>query len=194
MGAQIIEKLDKEAFIKYLSGLVNAIPEWVYVLLASSFLIGVILFIWKGVKKGLLLSVLLFLFDYIFLLICSTVVFRQYAERKPFELRIFWSYDRAIHGEPYLLYENIMNIVVFVPIGLVLCSLMPLSKWWATLIIGFCFSVVIELIQLFFKRGLFELDDIIHNTAGCIFGLLIAMSIKISVQFLTSLTLKRISS
>ena len=35
------------------------------------------------------------------------------------------------------------------------------------------FSVVIELLQLFFEKGLFEFDDIFHNTIGGIIGLLL---------------------
>lgn len=184
MVEQIIDSLDKEAFVKYLSGLVNASPEWVFITLTSFFLIGTILFlVWKGVKKGLLLSAWLFFFDYILLIICSTVVFRQYSEKKTVELRLFWSFDRAMHGEPYLFYENIMNIVVFVPIGYILCSLLPLSKWWITVIIGMSLSVMIELMQLGFHRGLCELDDVIHNTVGCLVGVLIACLIKVIAKY-----------
>ena len=35
---------------------------------------------------------------------------------------------------------------------------------------GGCLSVVIEFMQLYFKRGSCEVDDIIHNTLGCVIG------------------------
>ena len=38
------------------------------------------------------------------------------------------------------------------------------------LLAGFLVSVVIELSQLIFKRGLFEWDDMIHNALGCMLG------------------------
>lgn len=185
MVEQVIEGFNKDAFSRYLSGLTSSVPGWVYIMLVSSFLIGAIVFvIWKGAKKGFLLSAWLILFDYVFLIICSTIVFRQYAERKPVELRLFWSYDRAMHGEPYLFYENIMNVVVFVPIGFIICSLLHLSKWRIAFIIGMSLSVMIELMQLGFHRGLCELDDVFHNTVGCLAGVLIATMLKTNVRCL----------
>lgn len=184
MIGQIVEGLNKDDFSRYLSGLTSAIPGWVYIMLVSSFLMGAIIFvIWKGIKKGMLLTAWLFLIEYISLLVCSTVVFRQFSERKSLELRLFWSYERAMHDEKYLIFENIMNIVVFVPFGGVLCCLMPLSKWWVAIITGVCMSVLIELMQLGFHRGLCELDDVIHNTAGCILGVLFAFLIKGVVKY-----------
>lgn len=185
MVMQIIEKFDEEALIRYLIGLASGIPGWVYIILASSFLIGTIFFlIWKGVKKGIVLSVWLFLLDYIFLLVCSTIVFRQYTERKPVELRLFWSYKHVHRGLCYLFYENIMNIAVFIPIGIVLGILLPLSRWWTVPLIGLLMSVLIELMQLGFHRGLCELDDMIHNTVGCFIGLLIACLMKVVAKYL----------
>ena len=35
---------------------------------------------------------------------------------------------------------------------------------------GFLFSLMIELCQLFLRRGLCELDDLFNNTLGCIIG------------------------
>lgn len=35
---------------------------------------------------------------------------------------------------------------------------------------GFSFSVCIEFLQLVWKRGTCEFDDIFHNTLGCMIG------------------------
>ena len=43
-------------------------------------------------------------------------------------------------------------------------------KWWHILLIGLCFSLLIELLQLFLKRGLTEFDDVVHNVVGCMIG------------------------
>lgn len=38
-------------------------------------------------------------------------------------------------------------------------------------VVRVCASCMVELLQLIFKRGLFELDDIIHNTPGVAVGM-----------------------
>ncbi len=45
------------------------------------------------------------------------------------------------------------------------------NKWVISIIIGSLLSTVIEVIQLFFHRGLFEFDDIFHNTLGTVIGI-----------------------
>lgn len=66
------------------------------------------------------------------------------------------------------------NILLFVPFGI----LIPLiwrrfRRWHKVALLGFCLSFVIENIQLFTKRGYFELDDILLNTVGTIVGYII---------------------
>ena len=53
-----------------------------------------------------------------------------------------------------------------IPIGLFAGKLMR----WKGILIGLGFSVVIELIQLVAHLGLFEFDDVIHNTIGTVIG------------------------
>ena len=62
-------------------------------------------------------------------------------------------------------------IVVLVPMGLLLPIIInhKVKLNWA-LLAGFLISVVIELSQLIFKRGLFEWDDMIHNALSCMLG------------------------
>ena len=54
---------------------------------------------------------------------------------------------------------------MFIPVGLLLGILGWKGVLWATGISG-----AIELIQLITCRGLFEFDDIIHNTLGAVIG------------------------
>lgn len=42
--------------------------------------------------------------------------------------------------------------------------------WLRVLVFGAGISVMIELLQLIFKRGLCETDDVIHNVVGCMIG------------------------
>ena len=46
-------------------------------------------------------------------------------------------------------------------------------KWWMGLLAGITVSSAIEISQLWLCRGLFEFDDIIHNSLGCTLGCLL---------------------
>ena len=43
-------------------------------------------------------------------------------------------------------------------------------RWWQGLLVGVLISSGIESLQLILCRGLFEFDDIIHNSFGCMVG------------------------
>ena len=93
-------------------------PQEVYDGLLSVFCLGVVFFIaFKGVRTGLRWSSVLLLIEYIFLLFCSTVIFRTAGATRRYDFHPFWSYSR-----PDLLLENIMNVIVFIPVGMILGS------------------------------------------------------------------------
>ena len=45
------------------------------------------------------------------------------------------------------------------------------KKKWVVIPVGFCFSLLIEVLQLVLRKGTFEVDDLINNTAGVVIGL-----------------------
>ena len=100
---------------------------------------------------------------------CTTVIFRVVRDSNRYALKPFWSYNK-----PDLLLENIMNVVAFVPIGLLIGFVFRHIKWWIVLLIGGSISISIEILQLITKRGFSEIDDVIHNVLGCMVGFLIA--------------------
>lgn len=68
---------------------------------------------------------------------------------------------------------NILNIIMFAPLGF----LLPLiwkqcRKWTSTVLLGFEFSLMIELLQLFNRRAT-DIDDLLMNTLGALVGFLI---------------------
>ena len=85
--------------------------------------------------------------------------------RKPetvrYELIPFWSW-----GVANLRPQIYANILMFVPIGLLIGD-----KGWKGLLIAICLSLSIEVVQLITHRGLFEFDDVIHNTIGAGIGI-----------------------
>ena len=158
----------------YLVSLIEDVPLYVYEGLLSVFCIGAALLLafkgkkaWRGVAKFLLA-------EYVFLIYCSTVLFRVAKELREYNFTPFWSYSR-----PDLLIENIMNVVVFVPVGFLLGFATWRGKkeevrckkgWLVALLIGAGLSIGIETLQLAFRLGFAEVDDVMHNTLGCVIG------------------------
>ena len=160
-------KLDYKQFEDYAINLIHAIPDDVYEGVASIFCIGFVVFIaWKGFKIGFRYSAVLLLIEYIFLLFCSTVIFRPTGETRQYDFHPFWSYY-----SPELLVENIMNVIVFIPVGMILGSLLRVKgSWLVALLIGCSISITIEALQFWFMKGFSEVDDVMHNTVGCLIG------------------------
>lgn len=83
----------------------------------------------------------------------------------------FWSYISYFKGEDdSLLNENIMNVVVFVPVGLLAGLASRSMNWIKALALALCISIPIEVLQFSFEKGFAELDDVMHNTLGCVMG------------------------
>lgn len=114
------------------------------------------------------------LITYIFLVFASTVFSRTPKEHYSYELIPFWSYLQIVKGSKSLFWEDVLNVIMLFPIGVLLPIVIKdggKSKRFRTVIlIGFSTSLTIELLQLFTKRGLFEFDDMIHNTLGVAIG------------------------
>lgn len=173
----------REQFRQYIINLYQDIPQEVYEGLLSVFCLGLVVFIaWKGFKTGLRYSVALLLIEYIFLIFCSTVIFRPTGETRQYDFHPFWSYQAIQDGREELLAENIMNVVVFIPVGLLLGIAFKQMTWWKALLIGCSISVTIESLQFFFMRGFSELDDVMHNTVGCLIGWLMVKGSRFMVN------------
>lgn len=173
----------------YFISLYKEVPSSVYEGLIALLCIGSVSTFCKwGVRRGWSKVGFLFLVEYVFLLFGSTVIFRSASDAiSGHNFYPFWSYRAIVSGEsPQLLPENIMNVVVFVPVGILLGILVYGSRlivfcyakrqgrakkeWLIPLAVGLCISLSIEMLQFFLNRGFSELDDVIHNTLGCLIG------------------------
>lgn len=106
---------------------------------------------------------------YVFLVLCTTIFFREDTYEKRYMLRPLWSYT-VLYNK--LLAQIIMNILLFIPIGLFIGGALKKKQLLNAMGIGFALSFFIELTQLVSTRGVFNIDDIIHNTFGCVIGYL----------------------
>lgn len=109
--------------------------------------------------------------EYLFLVLWSTVIRRIGSECVGLKLMPYWNLDELLSSKDPLDFVEIgLNIVLFVPIGLLLASICKQWKVWKIALIGCGMSMTIEALQLAFRCGLCETNDVIHNTIGCLIG------------------------
>ena len=101
-------------------------------------------------------------------LVFASTVFTRVPAQRSYELVPFWSWQRVLAcADMDILQENLLNILLFVPIGILLPLVSEKLRLRQVCLIGLGISFLIELCQLVLCRGLFEWDDMIHNTLGC---------------------------
>ncbi len=128
---------------------------------------------------AILLPILVF---YLSFVLTITVFERATSRRAQYELELFWSYRVAAKRRPELLWENFWNVLLFVPIGAMTASILRKRPWLGA-VLGVLLSVGIELTQLWLHRGLFEFDDIFHNTVGAVIGVGVYLLVIRSLQY-----------
>lgn len=85
---------------------------------------------------------------------------------------LFYSYRLAWGGYAAYEWRNIiLNILLFVPLGFWLpFGIKFFRHFYTTYLAGFLFTTAIEISQLYFNKGIFELDDIMDNAVGAMIG------------------------
>lgn len=127
-----------------------SISPWFYIgSIGVGVLVGVLSKKWK-------IAVLV---GYCIIIFSVAVLSRVSAEKHTNNFVVFYKYKQGINE------QILANIIIFIPIGALLESIT-----WKLLPIGFMFSVAIELSQLLFHRGMFDVDDIISNSLGIVIG------------------------
>ena len=65
----------------------------------------------------------------------------------------------------------VFNVLMFVPLGVLLPMLSErLRRFYRVVLCALAFSLVIEVLQLHYATGIFEVDDLFHNTMGAALG------------------------
>lgn len=147
------------------------LPTSVYVWLGVVLCVGtVLLWAFMGFRKGSRWAVGLLLVGYLLWIYSMTVIFRDVQAMRSFSLNPFWSYRAIKAGDPLLLVQDIMNVVAFIPVGLLLGYVFDKIRWWQVLLAGVLISLGIESLQFMLKRGFAEFDDVLHNGLGCLVG------------------------
>ena len=118
------------------------------------------------------------LFTYIVIIFYFAVLNRDYGVGTALRLNLFWGYNNP---DDDILRDNILNIVLFMPIGILVGLITKKKKMVKALAIGLIISLTIECLQLLFKKGTFDVDDLFNNSLGALIGGLLvwaAISVK----------------
>ena len=146
-----------------------------YVDIAVIILVWVLTLVFRKKKAVLYLMLAAYLILYSFLV---------YFGRKPFNTRIlhldlFWSYRNAFDGLKIVKLGSarqiLLNILVYIPLGLILSAIFRDSKHpilWPVLF-GLGLSVITEVVQYITRYGIAEVDDIFDNGLGLGLGIVL---------------------
>ncbi len=129
-----------------------------------------------GTKNPVLKS---FLLIYLAFILILTILSREAKDASTVKWVPLWSwYEIIAHHNKRLFEEVMLNILMLLPLGAILAWLNRRFEVKHAFRVGLCLSAGIEVAQLVFHLGLFEWDDMLHNTLGCVLGMLLARKIK----------------
>ena len=163
-------------FLNYIKryNLIITIDDIIVIILIILFSLLMVFFVRKINKIKVSQAVAIVLFTIVFLTILTLTVIGRIPGERQLQIIPFWSYGEILCGNHYVLKQVILNIVLFVPIGILLPFLLNKKvSLEIALVYGVVFSSIIEVLQLVTCRGLCEFDDIFHNSLGCMIGCMI---------------------
>lgn len=140
------------------------------------FFISIVLFCLYKAKRikstQVIAAILLFLFLSV---VSASTVFTRTPGIRQYELIPFWSwYEIFVNHSKELLWENLLNVFLLVPMGILLKPLFGHKmRPFTAFLLGAAVSAAIEVSQLVLRRGLFEWDDMLHNGLGCMLGFMV---------------------
>ena len=115
--------------------------------------------------------VILVLIVYIAILFSLTVLFRESSDKCSIRLDLFKDY---LEPGPEGYRDLIQNIVCFIPVGMLVGLLSKRHRVVKALLAGLLLSMAIEVSQLIWNRGVFDVNDLFNNAVGAVIGGVIA--------------------
>lgn len=142
-------------------------------------------------KRKLLHKIAVLLFIVYLAMLCYFLFFaesldRNFADRSYHynliffkEIKRFWQYRKAL--DPWAVMLNLVgNVVAFIPFGMFLPVLFSRCRnFFLTLLFSLEFSLCVEIIQLVFKVGILDVDDIVLNTVGGCIGYILFLLVRL---------------
>ena len=119
----------------------------------------------------------LLLIGYVLIILYCTLFVKELSPNYRYDYHLFWSY-RADGDGSFYFKENMLNAFLYLPLGILMPWVFKKVKGWQVMLLAICLSVSVELIQLILKCGFSELDDVFHNTLGCVAGFFLYKGIE----------------
>lgn len=161
-----------------ITSIINGLFPWIIVALIF-FVISIFAYLICQRRKGPLQHqkisstfILLLLFCWLIIVFGITTLSRAANYKSMINIHMFSGYINAWNKWSLSEFQLIIfNIIMFIPLGL----LLPLyndkfKRFIPTLLVSLGITLGIECIQLVTNMGIFELDDIFHNTLGGVIG------------------------
>ena len=129
---------------------------------------AIVIFSRKGVIRIQLRRLLRVMFvEYLALLFCSTVIFREDSANTDVRFALFKGY---FTGDMRLLMDALLNVAIFIPIGFCSSVFLRFPKWLKILLLSVSLSCTIELSQYILSRGCCDTNDVMNNAIGGLMG------------------------
>ena len=178
--------------LDFIEIIVRILPYAAIALVFASIFGGCVLFLYKAyrkkggtkeIQKGQFLCAFLLL-GWSVVVVGLTTLSRGANYEGWVNFRLFSGYINAWNHWSLREFQLIIfNVLMFLPLGFLLPLLSNrLRRFWPVMLISLIATTGIELFQMLSRRGIFELDDIFHNTLGSVTGYLIIMAILACVK------------
>lgn len=129
---------------------------------------AIVIFSRKGVIRIQLRRFLKVMFvEYLVLLFCSTVVFREESPEAGVKFALF---DGYFNHNMFILKDALLNVAIFIPIGFCTSVFLRFPKWLKILLLSIALSCTIELSQFILSRGRCDTNDVMNNAVGGLIG------------------------
>ena len=112
------------------------------------------------------------LFVYIVFVFFITLLSRGASDEN--KINIYWLWSDKCPKERIIYTDYPLNVLLFVPIGFLVCSITTRFRLIKALLAGLFVSETIECSQLIWNRGTFDVNDLLNNTLGALVGGIIA--------------------
>ena len=111
--------------------------------------------------------VILSLIAYVAVFFSVAVFFRESSDKCTIRLDLF---NDILNSSPDDYRDLILNIVCFIPLGVLVGLLFKRYRLAKTLLVGLLVSLTIEFSQLIWHRGVFDVNDLFNNALGALIG------------------------
>ena len=125
-------------------------------------------------KREIIIAVICWILMPIYLYFLVSLTFRgRGCGPRMIKVAPFFELRNMIRSKRYVYWgkQILGNIVLLLPLGVMLPAMFEkLRSPKRIAAVGFCTSLGIEVLQCLSRRGVFEFDDLMHNTAGALIG------------------------